>query len=306
MGKSAARLPKFIPPVGANDEQVKAILTLCARSRCFWWVTALLANNFGRRTGCRRRFQPFRLWSSRFSAELLKPENESQRETFIELTKCTRRRSGAILIVLFLSGQLAKIEKYSDTYYQIEADAAKELARLIDSFGRRTAPHLVVLKKGFGMWPCMADEIDSSIQAITRAVREPWQKSDHNQIIRSLNQTLNRWTVYLCRAAGLKGEPGEGRQRDLNPAGRAPGAIGANSVPDPMRGYFWRAVSILLGRGPGISNENARGLFQIAQWAAGKWMTTDTSKQLYYDQVKPASEAIREHVDEHIGSRAIS
>lgn len=306
MGKRSPRLPRWTWPAGAKSEEIEAIAAICARSKYFWWATVLLANTFGWRAGYRRRSLTFRLWSRRFSFELLKPEYQVQRKAFLELAKCSRRRSGAILIVLFLSGQLATIEKYSDAYYQIEADAARELARLIDSFGRRSAPHLVVLKRGFGMWPCMADEIDSSIQAITRAVREPWQKSDHNQIIRSLNQTLNRWTVYLCRAADSTAAHSERRQRDLNPVGRAPGAIGANSVPDPMRGYFWRAMSILLGRGPGISNEDARSLFQIAQWAAGKWMSADTSKQQYYAQVKPASEAIREHVDKHIGSRTIS
>ena len=261
---------------GAGDDEEQAIKALFASSKCFSLIASCLVRFLAKQTGYRRRFQTFRMWSRKFSEALLTAKFQDQRQTFLKLAQCTKRRSKAVLLFLYLFAQQTKTEQYSDAHFREEESAAMRLNALIGAFNRDTKPHLDVLEKALGMWPHSARQIRSLIQEITMRVRKPGTKRNRNAIHRSVSQTLLGLSVKMC-------------------GHRAPEQENWS-----LRGkLFWWTIWSALGSRPEINQEQGRGLAQVAAFSAGKWMSLEALKKLYYEELDPASEALAKHFYDH-------
>jgi hypothetical protein len=279
VAKRGPRLPvaSQTPTAGSNEE-AEAIRILCSRSRFFCWFTNVIPAVAGRVLGYHGEFQKFSDWSNTFSDILLAAQHQEQRRDFLRLRN-RRNRSGAVLFSLYLFAQEYLTEEFSDDHFGDEAAAAKKLGELVAVFEQDARPHLATLDKAPGLWPHDAESISSSIQQMKDTAREPGTKLDRNSFHRDLSHTLLRLSVYMCGHLDTSRAIKTGISYRL---GR-------------------RMIATLLGPNPDIDGTSARGIAQVAAWAAGKWISLESLKRLYYEERNPASEAIDRHVEYHLG-----
>jgi hypothetical protein len=229
--------------------------------------------------GYRGEFQKFSDWSNAFSDKLLAAQHQEQRQNFLRLVESRRLRTGAVLFSLYLFAQQCLTEEYSDDHFEEEANAAKKLGELIEELEQDARPHISTLKNAPGLWPDEAESISGSIQQMKDTAREPGKKLDRKSFHRDLSHTLLRLSVYMC------GHLDSSRPMQTDMKSR----LGR------------RIIAALFGPNPGFDGAKARGLAQVAAWAAGKWISLESLRRLYYEERNPASEAIDRHVEYHLG-----
>ena len=292
MAKRGPKLPVWGTTTnGVGEQETEAIRRLCTRSRYFYWLSNFIPITAGSLIGYHGGFQSSREWLDAFSKILLTDEyrklieaDQDPRQNFLQLSKCRRLRSGAVLLSLYLFAQEYKTENYSDQHFKQEADAAKELRNLIRNFEEDARPHLATLQKAPGLWSHEAEEMNGLIQQMKRSLRKPSDKRVRNSVHRSTSQTLLRLSVLFC---------GYLHEAQL-------------SRTDTRWWVLMRILSVLLGPKSELNGEHARSLAKTAAWAAGKWTTLDALKRLYYQELEPASKAIEQHVHYHLGSTSES
>lgn len=154
------------------------------------------------------------------------------------------------------------------------------MRKLIEKFEQDASPYLATLKTAPGLWPDEAGSVSGLIQAMKETAREPGSKWARKSIHRSASQTLLRLSGLSC--------------------GYLTKAM--LSRPEVRWRFMMWILQLSLGPKSTLNGKQVLSLAKTAACAAGKWISLDALKRLYYEDLDPASAAIERHVQYHQGS----